>query len=238
MGLKNVLVTGAGTGIGLATVKEFLEKDWTVVAHYNQSINALNQLQKRVGKSQLMLVKADFSREEALKKFCKDIEKISLDAVVNNAGVYDFSLKAGNRIKDLQKISLVNMIAPTLIAEAAMKTMKAQKRGAIVNISSIGVKYGSGAANVFYSMSKSGVEALTRSLAREGASFNILVNAVRPGVTDTEFHAKMGKNMEQRKQLIPLKRLAKPEEIAKFIYFLCAENTYITSETLAIAGGE
>jgi 3-oxoacyl-[acyl-carrier protein] reductase len=87
-------------------------------------------------------------------------------------------------------------------------------------------------------MSKSGVEALTRSLAREGAPFNVLVNAVRPGVTDTGFHVKMGKNMTHRKQLIPLKRLARPEEIAKFIYFLCAENTYITSETLAIAGGE
>ena len=141
-------------------------------------------------------------------------------------------------IKSAKDVLTVNTIAPILIAETALENMKKYKKGAIVNISSIGAKFGSGLENIFYGTSKIGLEAATRSLAREGAPYNVLVNALRPGITDTEFYPKLGKDITERVKLIPLKRAAQPIEIAEYIYFLCNDNTYITNEVLSIAGGE
>ena len=235
---KTVLITGAGTGIGLSCVKKFLNSGWNICAHYNQTAHELKEIEKKSGKQKLKLIQVDFSKINQAQKFLDGIGKLKLDALVNNAGVYDLSEGKSDRMKGIQDVFCVNIIVPTLIAQKVLQEMKNQGRGAIVNVSSIGVKYGSSLKNIFYSASKAGLEATTKTLAREGAPFNILVNAIRPGVTDTLFHKKLGKNLDQRKQLIPLKRLGQPDEIANFIYFLCAENTFITGETLAIAGGE
>lgn len=139
----------------------------------------------------------------------------------------------------------INPDVVTFIRQAGLKAqvgdvenMKIQKRGTIVNVTSVGVKYGSDWNNIFYSASKSGLEAVTRTLAREGAPFNILVNSVRPGVTETSIHVRLGRNMAKRRQLISLRRLARPSEIASEIYHLSAENTFITNGTIAVAGGE
>jgi 3-oxoacyl-[acyl-carrier protein] reductase len=229
---KNVLITGAGTGIGLSCASKFLAEGWNVYAHYNQSVKELKKLKG------VKILQANFSNKNEANKFIEAASRLSLNALVNNAGVYDFSRDAKDRVNGVQDVFLVNTIVPTLLAEAVLEKMKSVKSGAIVNISSIGVKYGSHLNSIFYSASKSGLEAVTKTLAREGAAHNVLVNCLRVGVTDTEFHKKLGKNMEQRKQMIPLKRLAKPQEIAEFVYFLCAKNTFITAETIAVAGGE
>ncbi len=234
---KSVLITGAGTGIGLSCAKKFLDNGWHVYAHYHQTVDALKELQKSKGVKNLTLIKADFSRDDEVKTFLKDIVLFKLNALVNNAAVYDLSYSQSDRIKAVKEILFINTIAPTLIAETVFEGMK-KEGGSIVNVSSIGVKFGSSSKNIFYSASKSALEAVTRTLAREGAPFNILVNTIRPGVIDTPFHAKLGKNMEERKKLIPLKRLGRPDEIAQSVYFLCAENTFISSETMAISGGE
>ena len=116
--------------------------------------------------------------------------------------------------------------------------MKKNNSGSIVNISSIGVKYGSNLANIFYSASKSALEATNRSLAREGAQYNILVNTIRPGIVDTEFYDKIGKDITERIKMIPLKRPAEANEISELIYFLCSTNKFITSQIIPITGGE
>ncbi len=234
--MKKVLITGAGAGIGLACVELFLKQGYEVFAHYRQSVDALKKLQGQRG--QLELIKADFSKKADLKKFLLKIKKIKLNALVNNAGDYDVSLSKSDRIESVNRLLMVNAVAPVLIAETVLEQMKTQQSGHIVNVSSVGVKFGSGAKNIFYGVSKGGLEVATRTLAREGAPYNILVNSIRPGVTDTNFHAKAAKNLKERAKLIPLKRIAKPEEIARLIVFLCTQNSYITKEVITIAGGE
>lgn len=231
-----VLITGAGTGIGLSCVKKFLAQGWEVVAHYNRSAQSLKSLAKQ--NKSLKLIQADFVHKKEVLKFIDEVKKLNLTALINNAGIHDFSRDEADRIDGIQKVLMVNTVVPVLLAEAALERMKDNARGTIVNVSSIGVKYGSNAKTIFYGISKGGLESMTKSLAREGAAHNVLVNTVRVGVTDTSFHDKLGKNMDERTKLIPLKRMATPDEIAGFIYHLSAENTFITGETIAIAGGE
>ena len=119
-----------------------------------------------------------------------------------------------------------------------MDGMKKRKHGHIINISSIGAKYGSNINNIFYGVSKRGIESATKTLAREGAKHNILVNTIRPGVTNTDFINKLGKDIKKRIELIPLNRAMEPVELAKFIFYMCTQNTFITNEIITIAGGE
>lgn len=236
--MKTVLITGAGSGIGLACADKFLKNGWRIVAHYHRSNAQLKKFQNIYGKEKLVFVQSDFSKPQHINKFLFRIQDYRFDALVNNAAIHDFSAGNKNQLRKAQEVFLINTIVPGLIGQAILERMKAQKQGTIVNVSSIGVKFGSSFNNIFYGASKSGLEAVTRTLAREGAPFNILVNAVRPGVTDTPIHARLGKNMVKRRQLIPLRRLAMPAEIASEIYHLSAENTFMTNETIAVAGGE
>ena len=110
--------------------------------------------------------------------------------------------------------------------------------GNIINISSGGVKFGSNVENVFYGASKSALESVTRTFSRVGAPFNVLVNTLRPGVTDSGLLEKIGKDLNNRVKLIPMKRAARTNEIAEMIYFLAVKNTFITGEIISVTGGE
>jgi len=233
---KNILISGSNTGIGYETSKFFLKKGWKVFGHYFENNKKIKILIKN---KNFISIKADFSSEKDIKFFLNKIKNYNIDALINCAGAFDFSKRYKNRIKAALKTFMINNIAPTLISELVLEKMKKNNNGKIINVSSIGVKYGSNLDNVFYGQSKSGIESLTRSLAREGSKYNILVNTVRPGITDTEFYIRTGKALNKdRINLIPLKRAAHPKEIAKFFFYLISENTYITNETLSISGGE
>jgi len=235
---NTVLITGASTGIGFSCLEVFLKNGWQVIAHFYENTEKLKDIVERERSNKIVLLESDFGDEASLNKFLREIKNYSINALVNSAGVFDFSKKSDNRIESAKNVFLINTIAPVLIAETVIGNMKKNKKGSIVNISSIGVKFGSGLENIFYGTSKIGIEAATRSLAREGAPHNVLVNALRPGITDTEFYPKIGKNITDRVKIIPLKRAANPFEVANYIYFLCNDNTYITNEVLSIAGGE
>ena len=112
------------------------------------------------------------------------------------------------------------------------------KFGRIVNISSVGVKYGSNENNLFYSISKAGLEVSTKSFNRRCSQNNVLINNVRPGPTLTNFLIKTAKNLDKRKELIPAKRFCKIEEIAELLFYLIDKNTFVTNESISIAGGE
>ena len=234
--MKRVLITGAGAGIGLACTKKFLQDGWDVLAHYHSSKDELNRLQKEYP-AKLETIQADLSKQPELEKFLKQLKTEKLTALVNNAGIYDLSKKAEDRIENVQGVLLVNLIAPTLIIEAVIEGMKTQTEGAIVNISSIGAHYGSGSDNVFYGAAKRGLEAVTKTFAREGAPFQVIVNTIRPGVTNTDFHRKAGKDVQKRIANIPIKRLVEPEDVAALVFLACS-NPCVTNQIITISGGE
>jgi len=230
---KKILITGSGEGIGLEVVKLFIKNKWHVDAHYFQKDKELDSIKKNIKK-----IKCDFSKKKDLEIFLKKISNTRYDGLLNCAGVFDKSKNYTNRLVNISKTIQVNTIAPIFILEKVFENMKKARRGNIVNISSIGVKFGSSSDNIFYGVSKLGLEASTKTYSREGSKYNILVNTIRPGITNTNFYKKIGKDLKDRVKLIPLKRAANPDEIANFIYFMISQNTFITGETIAISGGE
>jgi 3-oxoacyl-[acyl-carrier protein] reductase len=154
---------------------------------------------------------------------------------INNAGV---SI-SGNDISDINKLFMINTFSVILITDKVFNNMKLNKFGRIINISSIGAKYGSSVESVAYGCSKLAIEGITKTYAKEGAEYNVLVNTIRPGIIDTNFHNKNKKDMGKRISMIPMKRMGTSEEVASIIYYLGSEqNTFITNETISIAGGE
>ena len=233
--MKRVLVTGGGSGIGLACVKRFAEAGYPVTAHYRENGEALFPLRERGVEA----VRGDFSDEKGVEDFLGRLGDV--DILVNNAASYHTadafeSLALG----DVEALFRTNLYAPLRLCQAFYPAMRQRKWGRIVNVSSIGVKYGGNPASVHYTMSKAALETLTLSLGRAGAADNVLVNAVRAGVTDTRFHRhNPGKDMAGRVAMIPARRMAAAEEVAEAVFFLGSEqNGFVTGETLAVAGGE
>ncbi|MCF6331158.1 MAG: SDR family oxidoreductase [Sulfurimonas sp.] len=237
--MKTVLITGANSGIGFATVQLFLDNNYKVFAHYNQNRNSLESLDNK----NLFLVKANLlymnETEELFKEVMKETERI--DVLVNNAGLYmsadtdkDLSIEAFDEVLN------VNLKAPFILSKMFIHIMKNFSSGKIINISSIGVKYGGSYSSMFYTISKAALESLTLSLAKEGSKYNILVNAIRVGVTDTDIHKiNKNKNMNDRVELIPLRRMAETKEIAEQILFLSSsKNSFMTGSIVTVAGGE
>ncbi len=232
---KIALITGSSTGIGFECAKKFLESGNNVISHYfekNDNIKFLNKFKNNTS------LYSDFRDKESLNNFLSYIKEKEIEVLINNAGTFDFSKEKENRHDYISDIFNVNLTAPVLITEVVIDKMKKKNYGHILNISSIGSKYGSNSQNIFYGITKRGIESATKSFARELAKHNILVNSIRPGVTNTDFYKKLGKNIEERIGLIPLKRAMEPDELAKFIFYMCTENTFITNEIITIAGGE
>ncbi|WP_345980675.1 SDR family oxidoreductase [Sulfurimonas sp. HSL3-2] len=237
--MKTVLITGANSGIGFTTVKLFLENGYKVFAHYNTSKNNLEKIKT----DKLILLKSNFKNIEEVENLFEMVTKQTptIDILVNNAGLYapadNFS---GLGIKLFDDVLNVNLKAPFLLSKKFIELMKNYKRGKIINISSIGVKYGGSIKSMQYTIAKSALETMTLGFAKEGAKYNILVNALRVGVTDTSIHSKVkDKNMKERIEMIPLKRMAKPEEISEYILFLSSEKSnFTTGSIITISGGE
>ena len=232
---KKVLITGASTGIGLSCLMKFKSNGWDVFAHYYEDNKTFRD---EVDINSIKIFKANFQSEKDIKLLLNEIKDIRFDALVNSAGCFDFSIESSDRISSIKDVFCINTIVPFLIAENVIKNMKKNNFGHIINISSIGVKFGSGMESVFYGASKSAIEAITRTLAREGSKYNVLVNTLRPGITDTEFYSKIGKDITERVKLIPLNRAAEASEIANVIYFLSNDNTFITGQIIPVSGGE
>jgi len=237
MGCKTVLITGANGGIGLATAKLFTDKGYFVFAHYHNSKKNLEKLEA----DNLSAVQGNLEYAEDIDRvFHHCIEsKGRIDILVNIAGI----LPDPNPIEDISldefdHVLGINLRAPFRLSQLAFRQMKENRWGRIINLSSIGVKYGGNPKTPHYTISKAALEAMTLSFAKAGASFGVLVNAIRVGLTNTQLHHP-SKNLKERVALIPMQRMAEPEEIANYIYYLANdENTYITASIHTVAGGE
>ncbi|MDD5691144.1 MAG: SDR family NAD(P)-dependent oxidoreductase [Candidatus Omnitrophica bacterium] len=215
---KNALVTGASRGIGLAVCSCLKKQGIRVLAPARQEL--------------------DLSSEESIGDYFASL-KHSVDILVNNAGINLLASFKGLTEENITATLKVNLLAPLRLALKLAPQMAKRGYGRIVNVSSIwGLVTKPG--RISYTLSKSGLVGLTKSLAVELAPHNILVNAVAPGYVNTELTRKNNtlKELNKIKKSIPLQRLAEPGEIAELISFLCSDkNTYITGQTVAIDGG-
>ena len=189
---------------------------------------------KEIKKSKNKIYKIKFLKNQ-LKIFSQD----KYDSVINLIGYINNKSYKNMDIDDLSITFKVNTFIPLLIQRNILTNMIKQKWGRILNCGSIGVKYGGGENTYCYSFSKHALEFIP-SIFKELSKKNILINNIRVGVADTKIHKKIkGRNLKKRTKLIPIGRMAKVTEIVDFIYYLSSQkNTYITGETLSIAGGE
>ncbi|MGI3784913.1 MAG: SDR family NAD(P)-dependent oxidoreductase [Janthinobacterium lividum] len=227
------LVTGAGSGMGLATARRYVDDGWTVLA-LDASGPALEAATADLGERFVPVV-ADVTDGPALTAALDAAAQgLALRAVVNAAGIYPPTTLADYTDAVFHRVFDVNVLGVLNVCRAAVPLLRAAGGGGIVNFSSVDALAVS-QGQLVYSASKAAVSALTRSLAVELAP-EITVNGVAPGWVDTPGNAATGR-MEGAAQTIPLRRVAQPAEIAHWVVQLAAGGGYVTGETLVISGG-
>jgi len=243
---KNVIVTGASTGIGAAAAIEFARSGAKVVVNYYHSPEAANEVVERIKSEgeEAIAIQADVSNTSNVQKLVKesmDFFGDRIDVLVNNAGgllerkpIMEVSEKLWDECFDL------NVKSVFLCCQEVVPVMKKQGHGKIVNVSSIAARNGGGPGSAHYSTTKSAVLTFTKGLAKELARTGITVNNVAPGVITTPFHDKFTpKEMRENfKNSIPVGREGTAQETAWSILFLASDFAdYIVGETLEINGG-
>lgn len=234
---QTALITGANSGIGLATTIRLLNSGIQVLAHTRSDKHNLELIENEF----LTILSADLSSASALHNLLGEISHYNIDILINNAAHFnDRQDFLAIRPKEIDLIFAVNLTAVVQLIQAVLPGMIAQSWGRIINISSVSVTHGGAAATLDYTCTKSSLESLTRSLAKEYTKYNILINAIRAGFTDTKFHQQNStKNLKSRADLIPLKRPAQPDEIASAVEFLCTDaSSFVSGAILPVTGGE
>lgn len=243
-----MIITGASRGIGAATALLAAERGYAVVVNYRRDAASaaavVGRVQARGGRA--LAVQCDVGRsEDVMRLFAQaDAALGPVTALVNNAGI----VAPSARVEDidgarLTRMFAVNVAGSFLCARAAllrMSTRHGGSGGSIVNVSSAAAKHGSAGEYVDYAASKAAIDTFTLGLAREVASEGVRVNAVRPGIIQTEIHATSG-NPERAIKLgptLPMQRAGQPSEVAAAILWLCSkEASYCSGSILDVGGG-
>lgn len=232
------LVTGGTRGIGAAICKGLKAAGYKVATNYHSNDDAAKAFEKETG---VAVFKWDVSKYEECERGAAEVKaKLGgdIDILVNNAGITRDGMMHKLSAKDWHSVIETNLSSCFNMSRAVIETMRANNFGRIINISSINAQAGQmGQTN--YSAAKAGVLGFTKALARESAFKGITVNCVAPGYVDTEMVAAVPEEaMKKIVAQIPVGRIGKPEEIARAVLFLVADEAgYITGETLSINGG-
>lgn len=241
---KNALITGSNRGIGKATLETFAKEGCKVIwAHArtwsDEFTNTIQSISSEYG-TEIYPIYFDLTDTDSLKKEIKEIVRIkqNIDILVNNAGVAHGGLFQMTPISQIKEVFETNLYAGMEITQLILKKMSRQKSGSIVNLASIsGIDLKSG--NSAYGVSKAAVIAWTKTLAAELGSYNIRVNAVAPGLTDTRMATLMEKHAgEEMVMESTMSRLAQPEEIANVVSYLASDKaSFINGQVIRIDGG-
>ena len=240
---KNVIITGSNRGIGRALLEEFACNGANIWAHArNETPAFIDNIQTLATKYSVTIrpIYFEMTDYDAMKAAVKTImsSKISVDALVNNAGITYNALFQMSTVDNLRNQLEVNFVAVYILTQYVSKLMSRQKSGSIINIASTAAFDGNSGKSV-YGASKAAVVAMTESIAAELGAYGIRANCIAPGITDTEMLNTMPKAVvEQANGSADLRRGGEPSEIAKTAVFLASDlSSYITGQTIRVDGG-
>ena len=235
---NNIVLTGATGGIGNSILEKLVDAEANVVATgtNEEKLNLIKSKHKSVE-----VEKFDISKHDEIENF---INKVSenfenkIDVLINNAGVTSDNLSIRMKEEEWKKVIDINLTSTFLLSKNVIKKMLKNKKGKIINITSVVGHTGNiGQAN--YTASKAGLVAMSKSFALEYGKKNININCVSPGFIKTEMTDKIDQNYKEiLKSRIPLDRFGEPKEVANTVLFLCSNlSDYITGETIHVNGG-
>lgn len=237
---KIAIITGASRGIGREIARQLAKSQIQVIANYNHSEKEAIELKKELEKENILIdiVKADVSKREDAKKLVQfALDKYhKIDILINNAGISEYKIFADETDEDWNRVINNNLYSAFIMSQEVIPNMIHYKNGCIINISSIWGMVGA-SLEVLYSISKAGMNGMTKALAKELGPSNIRVNAIAPGLINTEMNANLSKQeLKQLEEETPLGRMGKPEDIVKCVKWLI-EDTFTTGQIISVNGG-
>ena len=237
---KTAIVTGGSRGIGATIVDSLAKEGYNVVLNYNKSEETAKKMKEEFTNSgyNVEIFKADVSKREEVKKMVEfTLSKFkNIDVLINNAGISQIMLFTDITDEDWNNMISVNLNSVFYTTQEVVKNMIHNKKGCIINISSIWGITGA-SCEVHYSVAKAGVDAMTKSLAKELGPSNIRVKSIAPGIIDTEMNKDLNsKDIDIIRDEIPLNKIGKPKDIARCVKWLI-EDEYTTGQIIGVNGG-
>ena len=238
--MKTVLITGGSKGIGKCIAENLARDGYNVVLNYNKSEKQAKQTQKDLSEQgiKIEIYKADVSKREDVKKMIKfTLNKFgNIDILINNAGIAKLQIFNDITDEDWNEMIGTNLNSVFYCIQEALPNMIHNKNGCIINISSIWGLVGA-SCEVAYSVSKAGIDGMTKSLAKELGPSNIRVNSIAPGVIDTEMNNNLDNVIkEEIKNETPLNKIGKPIDIYRCVKWLI-EDEFTTGQIISPNGG-
>jgi 3-oxoacyl-[acyl-carrier protein] reductase len=242
---RSAIVTGGSGGLGAAVAEALASAGAGVTVSYHNNRAGAEAVVSRVAGSggEALAVQADLRVRQGARDLMRaHLERFGgLDILVNNAGDMVRRVPTLNTEESLWRDAIdLNLSSAFFCCQEAIAPMSAANWGRIINISSVGARTGGGAGSIPYHAAKAGLLALTKGLAKELAAHRVTVNAIAPGIIETEFHQRHSKNLKDDwvRDLVPLKMAGRPADVANAVVFLASEGaSYITGATLDVNGG-